>query len=88
MLQMLFVYKTQTRSISDNLNQIPKNGIIIQTVCEACDLLIPLARELALKNRTQEIENIAVLVCINLKIEDTVVCNQIVKLFLVSLLLK
>ena len=56
-----------------------------QQLCEACNIIMPLARLVIDANVTDIplVDKIATLVCIELKIEDDVVCSYAVKNFAV-----
>lgn len=55
-----------------------------QQLCEVCNLVIPIARNLVVKNDTKYFGDIAIGVCIGLKLAEFYVCEQAVNLFKVK----
>lgn len=60
-----------------------EDTIAENALCHFCEIVIPYARELVLKNKTQELENLAIFLCENLRIEDKIVCPQVLKSYIV-----
>lgn len=60
------------------------NDPVKNETCIACELALSVARKLVIENRTEEIESVVQLLCIQLKIEDKVVCTQVINTYIVS----
>lgn len=52
-------------------------------LCEACYVVMPLARDIIKKNETKFIKEIATFICTYLKIEELQICSDAIDLFTV-----
>lgn len=62
-----------------------ENELAENALCHFCEIVVPYARELILKNKTQDLENLAIFLCETLRIEDKIVCPQVLKSYIVIL---
>lgn len=62
-----------------------EDSLAENALCHFCEIVVPYARELILKNKTQDLENLAIFLCETLKIEDKIVCPQVLKSYIVIL---
>jgi hypothetical protein len=57
----------------------------LKEICVFCQITLPIIRNLIEKNKTEYIHDIATFICVELKIEDNVVCSMAIKSYQVTL---
>ena len=81
---MMTVDKWDVEKLNDRLQDPSKDGIDLD--CDACVILVDMVQFLARQNASEdEIVAAVTKYCIITKIEDTLVCTQVVREFMVSL---
>lgn len=60
-----------------------KSKLSAEATCEACEIILPVLRKAFKENQTEQISFIVENICIFFKIENKIVCHQVIDEYLV-----